>query len=385
MRTPTAAWSVIAALAACSSETNPQTPTGSSTVALQDAFGGLRFQAPLAVAQVPGESRFVVVEKGGTVEAISGGTKTTFLDIRSRVNSTPEEAGLLGLAFHPQWAQNRQVFVNYTAPSQTSPANLKTTISRFASTDGGATLNPASEQKLIELDQPFENHNGGSVVFGPDGFLYLGLGDGGSGGDPQGNGQNTSVLLGKLLRIDVDSATTPYGIPASNPFANGTGGLPEIYAYGLRNPWRFSFDRIAGTLWLADVGQDSWEEVDSIVAGGNYGWNRREGTHCYPPGQSSCAGTFIDPVVEYSHAEGASITGGYVYRGAALPQLTGQYVFGDFGSGRIWAVPAAGPYARVQIGQGNAISSFGEDSQGELYVVDLSGGQVSKLVPPAAP
>src|SRR5262249_12411117 len=234
-----------------------------------------------------------------------------------------------------------------------------------------------------ELDQPFENHNGGSTVFGPDGFLYLGLGDGGSGGDPRNNGQTTSVLLGKLLRIDVNSGT-PYAIPATNPFKNG-GAPPPPYPYGLRNPWRFSFDRATGTLWLADVGQDSWEEVDLIVAGGNYGWNHREGTHCYPPGSSSCPGTFIDPVVQYSHAEGASITGGYVSGGPAMPQLAGQYVFGDFGSGRIWAVPAAGPYTRVQIGQGNAISSFGEDSQGELYVVDLSGGQVSKLVPPPAP
>ncbi len=366
-------------LAACSRESNRTGPPGS--VALQDAFSGLRFQAPLQVAQVPGESRFVVVEKRGTVQAVSGQTEATFLDIRSRVNSTPSEAGLLGLAFHPRWAQNRQVFVNYTAPSAASPANLRTTISRFTSADGGATLDPASEQVLLTVEQPFENHNGGSVVFGPDGLLYLGLGDGGSGGDPLGNAQNVSVILGKLLRIDVDSGA-PYGIPPSNPFAAG-GGRPEVYAYGLRNPWRFSFDRATGALWVGDVGQGDWEEVDVVEAGANYGWNRREGRHCYPPGSSSCAGAFRDPVVEYSHAEGASITGGYVYRGGALPQLAGHYVYGDFGSGRIWAVPAGGPYTPVQVGQGNAISSFGEDAQGELYVVDLVGGQVSKLV--AAP
>jgi glucose/arabinose dehydrogenase len=183
------------------------------------------------------------------------------------------------------------------------------------------------------------------------------------------------------LRIDVDSGT-PYAIPPSNPFASG-GGRGEVYAFGLRNPWRFSFDRATGALWLADVGQDDWEEVDVIEAGVNYGWKRREGTHCYPPGTSSCAGPFRDPVVEYSHAEGASITGGYVYRGTAVPQLVGQYVYGDFGSGHIWAIPAGGPYTPVQIGQGNAISSFGEDARGELYVVDLAGGQVSRLV--AAP
>ena len=183
MRTPSAAYSLIAALAACSSET-PRAPTGPLSVALHDAFGGLRFQAPLAVVQVPGESRFVVVEKRGTVQAVSGSTAATFLDIQSRVNSTPGEAGLLGLAFHPRWAQNRQVFVNYTAPSATSNANLKTTISRFTSSDGGATLDRGTEQVLLTVDQPFENHNGGSTVFGPDGLLYLGLGDGGSGGDP---------------------------------------------------------------------------------------------------------------------------------------------------------------------------------------------------------
>ncbi|SRR5712691_5797984 len=379
MRSPAAACSVFAVLAACSRESSRTGPP--SSVALQDAFSGLRFQAPLQVAQVPGESRFVVVEKRGTVQAVSGQTAATFLDIRSRVNSTPGEAGLLGLAFHPRWAQNRQVFVNYTAPSAASPANLRTTISRFTSADGGATLDPASEQVLLTVEQPFENHNGGSVVFGPDGLLYLGLGDGGSGGDPLGNAQNRSSLLGKLLRIDVDSGT-PYGIPPSNPFFGGA-GLEEIYAFGLRNPWRFSFDRATGALWLGDVGQGDWEEVDVVEPGVNYGWNRREGRHCYPPGTSSCAGSFRDPVAEYSHYEGASITGGYVYRGAAVPQLAGNYVYGDFGSGHIWAFPASGPFTPVQVGQGNAISSFGEDAQGELYVVDLVGGQVSKLV--AAP
>jgi len=380
MPSPAAACSLIAVLAACSGE-SPRRPPPPSSIALQDAFAGLRFQAPLQVLQVPGETRFVVVEKRGTVQAVTGTAAAQFLDIRSRVNSMPGEAGLLGFAFHPRWAQNRQVFVNYTAPSAASPANLKTTISRFTSTDGGATLDPASEQVLLTVEQPFENHNGGGVVFGPDGLLYLGLGDGGSGGDPLGNAQNVSVILGKLLRIDVDSGV-PYGIPPSNPFAAG-GGSAEVYAYGLRNPWRFSFDRATGALWLADVGQGAWEEVDVIQAGMNYGWNRREGAHCYPPGTVSCAGPFIDPVAEYSHAEGASITGGYVYRGSALPHLAGQYVYGDFGSGRIWAVPAAGPYTPVQVGQGNAISSFGEDAQGELYVVDLVGGQVSRLV--AAP
>ena len=379
MRAPAYTCGLFLSAIACSRESVPAGPPG--PVALQDAFAGLRFQAPLQVLQAPGEDRFFVVEKRGTVQAVSGTARSTFLDIRTRVNSAPQEAGLLGMAFHPRWAQNRQAFLNYTAPSAASPANLRTTISRFTSADGGATLDPASEQVLLTVEQPFENHNGGSVVFGPDGLLYLGLGDGGSAGDPFGNAQDPSRILGKLLRIDVDTGT-PYSIPPSNPFASG-GGRGEVYAYGLRNPWRFSFDRATGALWLADVGQDTWEEVDVIVPGGNYGWSHREGKHCYPPAASSCPGAFIDPVVEYSHAEGASITGGYVYRGTALPALRGRYVYGDFGSGHIWAVPASGPYTPVQIAQGNAISSFGEDASGELYVVDLAGGQVSRLV--AAP
>src|SRR3989442_127947 len=317
MRVPPVACCAFLSAGGCSRESAPPGPPG--PVALQDAFAGVRFQAPLQVLQAPGEGRFFVVEKGGTVRTVSGSAASTFLDIHTRVNSAPAEAGLLGLAFHPNWTQNHQVFLNYTAFSAASPVNLRTTISRFTSADGGATLDPASEQVLLTVEQPFENHNGGGVAFGPDGLLYLGLGDGGSAGDPSGNAQNPARLLGKLLRIDVDSGT-PYAIPPSNPFASG-GGRGEVYAFGLRNPWRFSFDRATGALWLADVGQDTWEEVDIIVSGGNYGWSPREGTHCYPPGTSSCAGPYLDPVVEYSHAEGASITGGYVYRGAALPRL----------------------------------------------------------------
>src|SRR5438128_9808833 len=234
MRGPATACAVFLTAIGCSRETAPAPPP---PLALQDAFAGLRFRAPLQVLQAPGETRFFVVEKGGTVQAVSRTTASTFLDIRSRVNSTPGEAGLLGLAFHPRWAQNRQVFLNYTAFSSASPANLRTTISRFTSADGGATLDPASEQVLLTVKQPFENHNGGGVAFGPDGLLYLGLGDGGSAGDPSGNAQNPARLLGKLLRIDVDSGT-PYAIPPSNPFPSG-GGRGQVYGFGLRNPWRF--------------------------------------------------------------------------------------------------------------------------------------------------
>jgi glucose/arabinose dehydrogenase len=366
--------------AACSSNSSAPPPDG-TTATLRDAFAGLRFQQPLGIVQQPGDPRIFIVEKGGTVQAVSNNARTQVLDITARVNSDPGEAGLLGLAFHPQWQQNHQIFVNYTAPSSSSPANLRTTISRFSSSDGGATIDPASEQVLRTLEQPFPNHNGGSTVFGPDGFLYLGIGDGGSAGDPLGNAQNTNVLFGKLLRIDVDSGT-PYGIPQTNPFASGIGGAPEVYAYGLRNPWRFSFDRATGDLWLADVGQNAWEEVDRIQAGGNYGWNRREGSHCYPPGQSTCTGPFIDPVVEYSHSEGISITGGFVYRGSAIPQLVGHYIYGDFGSGTIWSLPPTAPFNPTVIAHGANISSFGEGADGELYVADLGSGQISKIVPP---
>jgi uncharacterized repeat protein (TIGR03806 family) len=369
-------------LAACHSggsgrlEARPANPTclapprpGTPGVALAPALGGAAFSAPLAVLQAPGDTaRFFVVEKRGSVQVAGGGP---FLDIRARVNSGESESGLLGMAFHPQWQTNRQAFLSYTAYSTASLANLRSTISRFTSRDGGATLDAASEQVLLTLEQPYVNHNGGHVAFGPDGILYAGFGDGGSGGDPQNRAQNTQVLFGKILRIDVDSGT-PYAIPADNPFASG-GGRGEIWAFGLRNPWRFSFDRATGDLWAGDVGQDAYEEVDRIVRGGNYGWNRKEGLHCY--GTATCAGSYLDPVAEYDHGQGCSITGGYVYRGAALASLAGRYVYGDYCSGTIWALSP-----QEQIAQAGNISSFAEDAAGELYVVELSG-RVLKLVP----
>jgi len=224
------------------------------------------------------------------------------------------------------------------------------------------------------VDQPFLNHNGGQIAFGPDGLLYVGLGDGGSGGDPLGHAQDTSTLLGSILRIDVDRGT-PYAVPPDNPFAAG-GGRPEIFAWGLRNPWRWSFDRETGELWCGDVGQNRWEEVDRIRRGGNYGWNVREGAHCFASAECDSAG-LIEPVAEYSHDEGCSITGGYVYRGATLPQISGAYVYGDFCSGRIWGLFSAGGGAlapRLLAESGLQISSFAEDHDGELYVVDYGGG-----------
>jgi uncharacterized repeat protein (TIGR03806 family) len=346
----------------------PPRPGTGVSIALQRALAGASYSNPLLVLQAPSDARFFVVEKGGTVRIAGGGT---FLDISARTNSAPAEAGLLGMAFHPNWQTNHQAFLSYTAFSAASPANLRSTISRFTSRDGGATLDPASEQVLLTLEQPYENHNGGNIVFGPDGFLYIGFGDGGSGGDPQNRAQNTSVLFGKILRIDVDSGS-PYASPPDNPFAGG-GGAPEIWAYGLRNPWRFSFDRGTGDLWAGDVGQNLYEEIDRIVRGGNYGWNKKEGFHCY--NATSCPGPYIDPVAEYDHSQGISVTGGYVYRGSAILNLVGRYVYGDFGSGTIWALNPP-----EVIGHGDSISSFGQDAAGELYVVSLSGA-VNQIVP----
>jgi glucose/arabinose dehydrogenase len=347
-------------------------------VGLTDAFGGLRFTAPLLVIQEPGSNaRFLVVEKRGTIQAVRGNAATPFLDLRAKVNSGPDEAGMLGLALAPGWPGDPTAYVSYTAPSGQSPANLRSTLSRFSSRDGGATLDPASETPLFTVEQPFANHNGGNVVFGPDGFLYFGLGDGGSEGDPLGNAQNLGVVLGKLLRLDPTTGRAPI----SNPFISTPGARPEIYAYGLRNPWRFSFDRQTGKLWAGDVGQGSFEEIDIIQAGANYGWNAKEGFHCFQV--SSCAGPYTDPVAEYGHDLGISVTGGYVYRGNDVPALQGRYVYGDFGTGRIWTVSAESPGQPQEILKAANIASFGEDQRGELYVVDLSGA-VSRFVPTAA-
>jgi glucose/arabinose dehydrogenase len=281
------------------------------------------------------------------------------------------EQGLLGLAFHPRYSENGFFYVNYT------DFNGDTHISRFSvSAENPDLADPASEKLLIFVAQLFRNHNGGSVVFGPDGYLYLGLGDGGSGGDPQGNGQSTQTLLGKILRIDVDSGD-PYGIPADNPFANG-GGLPEIWAFGLRNPWRFSFDSLTGDAYIADVGQNQWEEIDFLPAGSssgaNFGWDYREGNHRFEG--IYLGDDLIDPVAEYDHAQGCSVTGGYVYRGVNLPAWQGVYVYGDYCSGRVWALlrNADGAWQNASLfNTGTSISSFGVDEAGEIYLVDHTG------------
>jgi glucose/arabinose dehydrogenase len=320
--------------------------------------------------------RFFVVEQGGTIRIVSNGTivSTPFLDISAKVTFSGE-MGLLGLAFHHNFAQNGLFYVDY---DRTVGSQVQTIIAEYSvsSTDGNRA-DPASERILLTIDQPFTNHKGGQLAFGPDGYLYIAMGDGGSGGDPFGNGQNLQTLLGKVLRIDVDrvSGALPYAIPPDNPFASG-GGLAEIWAYGLRNPWRFSFDRASGRLFCGDVGENAYEEIDILQKGGNFGWNIMEGMHCYSPATGCNMKGLILPITEYDHSEGVTILGGYVYNGKAIPFLVGTYVFGDFSNGKIWSLveSPSGTWTRtLLLATGRSISSFGQDASGELYVVDYSG------------
>ena len=360
----------------------PPQPTG-ATVALVTALRDPRFVQPVELVLGPGK-RFYVLEQKGIVRVIAagGGAVSTALDLVASVVSGGE-AGLLGIAFDPKFADNGFVYLDYTSPvAVPKPGQVfQSVIARFHSSDGGATFDPSSEKRLLVVDQPFANHNGGHLAFGPDGFLYISFGDGGSSGDPNRNGQNKEVLLGKLLRID-PSRGDPYAIPATNPFA-GSGGRPEIFAYGLRNTWKFSFDTTTGELWGSDVGQNKFEEVDRIVLGGNYGWNTREGRHCFLDPACSTQG-LIDPVIEYDHSEGSSITGGYVYRGTRIPALIGKYVYADFGSGRLWAADeiAGGSFVPRLLAETHLlVSTFGQDADGELYLADYKTGALKQLAP----
>src|SRR5919108_5627736 len=301
-------------LDSCGSTTpQPSVPPPSLKLSLTTVVSGLNSPVDL---QVPDDNtgRFFVVEQPGTIRIVNGGAllPTPFLDITGV--DFGGEKGLLGLAFHPNYAQSRRLYVNY---DRVFGGQMQTVISEFqASTTNPNLADPATERILFTVNQPFPNHKGGQLVFGPDGFLYIGLGDGGSGGDPPGNGQSLQTMLGKMLRIDVDhtSSGLPYAIPPDNPFAGG-GGLPEIWAYGLRNPWRFSFDRPSGRLFCADVGQDHFEEVDLLQRGGNFGWNIMEGLHCFNPATGCNMSGLILPIAEYDHTEGDAVIGGYVYHG----------------------------------------------------------------------
>ncbi len=350
-------------------------------VRLEQAFPNLTFTRPVDLQNAgDGGDRLFVLEQEGVIRVFpndrSVSEAAVFLDIRDQVDDSGNEEGLLGLAFHPDSEENGYFYVNYT----TSGPDL-TRISRFSvcGSDSNAA-DPESELVILEIEQPFSNHNAGQLVFGPtDGFLYIPTGDGGSGGDPLGNGQDRSTLLGSILRIDVDSTSQGrnYAIPADNPFAgNQEGYREEIFAWGLRNPWRASFDPETGRFWAGDVGQDAWEEVDIIEKGRNYGWNIMEGFHCFDPPEDCDTTGLIMPVCEYGHGLGNSITGGHVYRGSAAPELEGLYVFADFGSGRIWTLRYDGsgdPENSVIIDSSLNISTFGVDEAGELYLCAFDG------------
>ena len=307
---------------------------------------------------------------------------SVFLDIRKLVNDRGNEEGLLGLAFDPDYTSNGYFYVYYSASGP-----RRSIISRFTVSTGDPNIADGdSERIILEIPQPFSNHNGGQIIFGSDGYLYIGLGDGGSRNDPRLNGQNPSTLLGTILRIDVSSVDSDgvYTVPSDNPFVGqGGGARGEIWAYGLRNPWRFTFDRETGDLWAADVGQNRFEEVDIIKPGRNYGWNIMEGFHCFQPSNECNKNGLELPIIEYGRDGGCSITGGYVYRGSRLPSLYGAYIYGDFCSGKIWALRYDGNQIteeRQLIDSDLRISSFGEDQTGELFILAFDG-KIYRLVP----
>ncbi|MEX0929627.1 MAG: PQQ-dependent sugar dehydrogenase [Balneolales bacterium] len=364
---------------------SPQENNGSYEV--REAFPELSFTRPVDI-QHPGDNtnRLFVVEQRGVISVFenerSVSDKATFLDISEQVEDSGNEEGLLGLAFHPDFENNGYFYVNYTASGPD-----RTLISRFQVSDDPDRANQESEQEVLTFEQPYSNHNGGQVSFGPDGYLYIAVGDGGSGGDPQENGQNRQTLLGTILRIDVDrqEGGNNYAIPSDNPFAgNQEGYREEIYAWGLRNPWRFSFDPVNDRLWTGDVGQNAYEEINVVEKGGNYGWNIMEGNHCFNP-PSGCDRSGLElPVWEYDRSEGdISVTGGFVYRGPGIPGLTGQYVYADYVSGRIWGLEHSDlndPVNTELLQAEFQISSFGVDQENELYIGGFDGN-IYRLTP----
>ncbi len=354
------------------------------------SFPKVRVGKPIAVVEKPthianagdGSGRLFLVEQRGTVRTVKNGRlrNAPFLDIRDRVGCCGER-GLLSIAFPPGKGARSRFYVNYTDRRGT------TIVSRFrVSAKDPDRADRRSEEILLRIEQPFRNHNGGQLAFGPDGLLYIGTGDGGAAYDPFGNGQSKSTLLGKLLRIDVEGDNAPYAVPETNPFVHDQSARPEIWAYGLRNPWRFSFDRLTGGLYIADVGEGTYEEIDYQPAGSpggeNYGWNIMEGSHCLFGKKCASAGRVL-PVAEYHHRLGCSVTGGMVYRGTKYPSLAGLYLYGDFCSGRIWGLRSergtgmSAEVAKTEL----AISTFGEDEDGELLVADYASGGIYPIIP----
>ncbi len=364
------------AMPACGQQKMTDASIPDGALRLDESFPNLRFNRPVDF-QSPGDGsgRLFVVEQAGVIKVFDNrsdiGSANVFLDIRGRVRDQGNEEGLLGLAFHPNFASNGYFYVDYTASNP-----RRTVVTRYrADPNNPDRVLTDSATVILEVNQPYSNHNGGQIVFGPDGYLYVALGDGGSGGDPHDHGENPATLLGSILRIDVDGGS-PYAIPSDNPFVgNNQGYREEIYAYGLRNPWRISFDSSTGRLWAADVGQNLYEEVNIIEKGANYGWDVMEGLHCYEPTMGCNQTGLTLPVWEYSHDLGISITGGYAYRGSSASSLAGRYVFADYGTGRIWALTYDGAQAQVQeiMNTGLSISSFGVDAQQELYALAFNG------------
>jgi len=349
-------------------------------IKLTPFLSGFKFPVYLTNAG-DGSGRIFVVEKAGLIRVIKDGkiSDEPFLDIVDRVRSSDSETGLLSVAFHPDYKVNGRFFVNYTDHAG------DTIVSEFHAGEDHDRGDPSSGRVIMKIKQPARNHNGGQLQFGPDGYLYTAMGDGGFFGDPSGNGQNMDTLLAKMLRIDVDGGK-PYRIPEDNPFRGKPGVRPEIWAYGLRNPWRFSFDSLTGDMYIADVGEGKWEEVDfqphGDRGGENYGWSLLEGSYKFklPDGYDTAGITF--PVVEYSHDEGCSVTGGYVYRGKINPGIRGTYLFSDFCSGKLWGLrkkpDGSWEWAKF-LDTGLSVSSFGEDESGELYILDLAKGGIYRI------
>jgi glucose/arabinose dehydrogenase len=387
----------LAFLAACSSDSGgdpapdpdpnppdpPDPPSGELVLGLQEVATGL--SAPLLLTAPSGDARLFIVEKGGLVRIVKNGTllATPFLDVSSLVSNGSEQ-GLLGLAFDPQYASNGRFFIDYT------DTDGNTVLASYNVSADPDVADPGSASVRLLVDQPYPNHNGGHLLFGPDGLLYVGLGDGGGAGDPHGHGQDPRELLGSILRIDVSGAAA-YASPGSNPHAENAAWAPEVWSIGLRNPWRFSFDRATGDLYIADVGQGDREEIDVSPAasgagrGQNFGWPITEGTACYSA--SSCDRTgLVEPVLDYTHADGCSVTGGIVYRGAAIPELAGTYFYSDYCSDWVRSFRYAGGQATEQVewsslSPGSGVLSFGEDAAGELYILSAAGG-VYRIVAP---
>jgi glucose/arabinose dehydrogenase len=364
----------LAGLSACNSE---PTPTGN--IQVERVFPDLSFQEMTNLVQPDDTSGLIfVTEQRGVIYAFSANNSQQadiFLDITDRVNREGNEEGLLGLAFDPDYQGNGYLYVYYSADNP-----RRSVLSRFSlDQENTDVADPESEVIIMEIEQPYSNHNAGQLAFGPDGYLYIGLGDGGGSGDPLGNAQNLSTVLGSILRIDVSGLSGPgdYEIPADNPFVDTEGARAEIWAYGLRNPWRFSFDLETGRLWAGDVGQNLWEEIDIITKGANYGWNIMEGSHCYSPSTGCNQSGLTLPIVEYDHSQGCSVTGGYVYRADDIASLQGYYIYGDYCSGNIWALAYNGSAVtenKLLVDSGLSITSFGEDLAGNLYILSRQGG-----------